>query len=180
MKVLDVINSALKIIGEYDFLEYLQSEGEESLKFKRDKELLLEAYNAAMLTVTEYYPLSLTETLTAVDGKIEFSALKFNPYKIRKVGSNKAYKILPTRIDCEGEVTMTYSYLPKAETIDEEFHYASTPVTALAVSYGVLSEYLLYKNRFEEAVTYGDKFINAISAVNKYKKQGKLKSREWF
>lgn len=180
MKVLSVIISALEFIEEYNLLEYLYSEGVNNTKYDRDKRLLLEAYNATLLTVTEYYPLSYTEKFIPVNGKVEFSAFTYNPYKIRKVLSKGSYKILPTKIECENEVAVTYCYLPVASSLNDDLVYENTPVSATVMVFGVLAEFLLYKNRFEESATFADKFINALSAVRKSKGLAKLKAREWF
>ena len=182
MTVLDVVLIAIKILGDLELYNYLTGEGDEQEIYLTDKELLLLSYNKAIQTAINYCPLYHTETLTPISGAIKYERFAFDPYKIVKVISkdNSKTKIHATEIISDSEITVEYIYIPTVKGFDEKFVFMRSPLTALDVSYGVLSEYLLYKGRFEEANAYFDKFLTALKNAGSVKRYSNLKARTWF
>ncbi len=182
MTVLDVVGTAIKILGDYDFYNYLVNNGDEQDGYLNDKDLLLIAYNQAVETAVNYCPLKYTETLYSISGIVNYERLTYNPYKILKVTtykSNQSVEILPTEIKTDGQITIEYVYVPTANSLNAKFVFEYSPLSITDIAYGVLSEYLLYKGRFEEASAYLDKFITSLKNSNKIKKVGKIKERVW-
>ena len=180
MTVLDVVCFSIKMIGDDNLYKYLVGEGEENQSYKSDKDLILIAYNQAIQTASCYYPLEYTETLSAVDGRIKYSSFTHNPYKIIEIKGDKRAKINPTEILTNGKLTVTYYYVPSANDLSEDFIFLSTPISAVTIAFGVLSEFLIYKGRFEEASMYVDKFINALKNFKIASSNMRIKAREWF
>ena len=182
MTVSNVVCSAIKILGDYDFYNYLTDNGNEQDGYLKDKDLLLIAYNQAVETAINYCPLKFTETVSPTNGSVKYEKFTYNPYKILKVtisNSNQSVEILPTEIKTDGKIKVEYVYVPTAKNFNEKFVYEYSPLSSTTIAYGVLSEYLLYKGRFEEASAYLDKFITSLKNSNKIKRVGKIKERVW-
>ncbi len=183
MKVKDVIINAIKMLGDSNFVKYLTEASNENEQYNLDKELLLLSYNQALETAVNYSPLTYQETLLSHDGLVKYSAFKYNPYKIVEVETEKAfqtYEILPTRIKTQGKITVLYVYIPTVKKYEEDFVYENSKISLNVFCYGVLSEFLIYKGRFEEATMYFDKFLNALKTIKFSKKIKKIRSRKWF
>lgn len=182
MTVSDVVCSAIKILGNSDLYEYISSGSNGQEVYDNDKELLLLAYNQAIEVAINYCPLVYTETFSPSNGSVKYQKFKYNPYKILKVTSSNSQtvEILPTEIKANSQISVEYVYVPTALKFDDAFVYEFTPLSVVDVAYGILSEYLIYKGRFEEASVYLDKFITALKNGSSIKKVGKLNQRVWF
>lgn len=183
MTVSDVVCSAIKILGDFDFYDYLIGKGEEQSVYVNDKELLIIAYNQAIETAINYCPLYHTETFSPTKGSVNYQKFSYNPYKIVKItttDSLQSVEILPTEIKTNGKITVEYVYVPTVSGLDEAFIYEHSALSKIDLAYGVLSEYLIYKGRFEEASAFLDKFIVALKNSSGIKKVGKVKQRTWF
>lgn len=183
MKVLDVILTAVKILGDENLYTYMSDESSSMVGYENDSDLLLIAYNQAIISACAYFPFSHKESFSPIDGKVKYENFTFNPYKILSVIPKNAcfsFKILPTEILTLGDIEVEYNYFAQSQDFNDEFVYQNGVVTPLAISYGLLSEYLLYKGRYDESLAYNDKFINSLKNLASYKKKSKIKSREWF
>ena len=183
MTVSDVVCSAIKILGNLDLYEYLSSDSSGQEVYDNDKELLLIAYNQAIEVAVNYCPLVYTESFSPEKGVVKYQNFKYNPYKILKVtpdNCSEVVEILPTEIKTNCKITVEYVYVPTASNLKSDFVYEFSPLSSVDVAYGVLSEYLIYVGRFEEASTYLDKFITALKNLSGFKKVGKLSQRLWF
>ncbi|MBE5743483.1 MAG: hypothetical protein E7358_02065 [Clostridiales bacterium] len=183
MKVLDVILTAVKILGDENLYSYLIDENSSLSGYQNDSELLLIAYNQAIISLSMYFPLSFSETLLPTSGTVKYEKFTFNPYKILSVTPKNAcskFKVLPTEILTDSEITVEYNYFVESQDYEDKFPYENGVVNSTTISYGIISEYLLYKGRYDESVAYNDKFVTSLKNLANYKKKKKIKSREWF
>lgn len=182
MTVSKVINKAALILGDDGLIKYLNGDESLSESYKSDKDMLLSAYNQALRSVATYFPLLAKEEFKSESGVVKYERFAFNPYKIKSVkvscGSNY-YKILPTEIKTDGDITVEYYYFPYATNLNEDFAFNGV-VSEMDVAYGVLAEYLLYKGRYSESASYLDKFIQALKNYSRSNKNSFIKSREWY
>ena len=184
MKALNVINTALIMLNEYDLYKYINEGFGEQVKFDQDKKLLIKSLNEATYSISDYYPFTKTETHVPENGRVEFKKFSSVPLKILSVvspsGSQVTAEIYPTQIKTSEPISITYKYLVKVESLEDELPYDDTPVTENVVAFGLISEYLVYKGRFNEALTYSDKFINGLLKARSFLSRKKLRAREWF
>lgn len=183
MTVLDVVCSAVKMLGDIDLHDYLAGKASGQAEYLNDKELLLIAYNQAIETAVNYCPLVYTQSLSPVSGSVKYQKFSKNPYKILKItttDSLQSVEILPTEIKTNSKITVEYVYVPTVSTLNDSFVYEFSPLSKTDVAYGVLSEYLIYKGRFEEASAYLDKFITTLKNSSGIKRVGNLKARTWY
>ncbi len=182
MTVSKVINQAVSILGDDGLLKYLNGDLSLHETYKSDKDMLTSAYNQAMRSVATYFPLLAKENFVSENGKVKYERFAFNPYKIKSVKVNSVngdYKILPTEIIVDGEITVEYYYFPYAESFEDRYVYDGV-IPVVEISYGVLAEYLLYKGRYSESATYLDKFITALKNYSRANKSSVIRAREWF
>lgn len=183
MTVLDVILTALKILGDESLYAHISNENSTATGYENDVELLIIAYNQAITSVGVYFPFSHVENLTSENGKIKYEKFTYNPYKILSVTPKicgSEYKILPTEIVTDSDITVEYNYYLSNQTYEDKFPYENTVVTDVCVAYGLLAEYLLYKGRYDESATYLDKFVSLLKTFANYKKKSKIKARKWY
>lgn len=180
MTVLEIVCSAIKILGDNDLYNYLKDGSNNNSFYENEKSLLLIAYNQTITQVISYYPLKFQEVLSPNNGAVEFKEFKYNPYKIISVKTTGDYDIYPTKIVADSDIDVVYYYMPKNQEYNEVNVFDETIITPLTISYGVLSEYLTYKGRYQESVMFFDKFVNALKDLTKNYKIKRLKSREWF
>ena len=183
MIVKEVINKALLILGEEDLKNYVLGNTSNDALYSGDKQLLLISYNNALETAINYFPIVKEETFKSVNGEVKYTNFKHPPYKILKIKPKSVFQtadIYPTHIKTDGEITVAYSYIPFALDLEEEFCFQNTALTDITFSFGVISEFLLYKGRYEESNAYFEKFINGLKNLQLNKKVKKLRCREWF
>ncbi len=183
MKVLDVILTAVKILGDENLYSYLSDEYSTLTGYQNDGELLLIAYNQSIISACAYFPFYFKESLKPINGVVKYQNFTFNPYKILSVKPKNTccnFKILPTEIETNCDVEVEYNYFIESQDFNDKFPYDNGVVSSIAISYGILSEYLLYKGRYDESIAYNDKFINELKNLSNYKRKTKIKVREWF
>ncbi len=183
MKVLDVILTAVKILGEENLYSYISDDNSTLSEYESDRELLLIAYNQAITSACAYFPFSYRESFSPENGRVSYEKFTFNPYKILNVTPKNTcsnFKILPTEILTDSDIVVEYNYFLDGQDYTDNFAYENSVLSALSISYGVLSEYLLYKGRYDESIAFNDKFINALKNSSNYKKKSKIKAREWY
>lgn len=183
MKVLDVILTAVKILGDDNIHNHLSDEYSTHSEYENDKKLLLIAYNQAIISASAYFPFSFKESFLPVNDRVKYENFTYNPYKILSVTPKNAcsdFKILPTEISTKCEIEVEYNYFVDSQDYEDEFIYTNGVISPLTIIYGVLSEYLLYKGRYDESITYNDKFISDLKNVANFQKKSKIKARKWF
>ncbi|MBR6737844.1 MAG: hypothetical protein IKL82_05730 [Clostridia bacterium] len=184
MNVQNVINTALLMLNETELYNYINGNEESQERYVQDKELLIKSLNEALYSISEYYPLQETQTLVPVNGKITYKSFSKSPYKIVSIEDENGYKvnakINPVCIEVNKKVTVTYKYYPSAVSLTDILPYDNTPITENIIAFGLISEFLVYRGRYNEALAYSDKFINGLIKAKGIFKKKKLKAREWF
>ena len=184
MKALNVISTALLMLNEYDLHKYIADGGFTQDKFEKDKELLIKSLNEALYSITEYYPLVECERHEPQNGKIEYKNFSKNVHKIVAVYSDDGLKvsaeICPVYIKTQIPLNVTYKYFVTVSNLNDELPYENTPITENTLAFGLISEFLVYKGRFNEALAYSDKFVEGLIKARSFLNRKKLRAREWF
>lgn len=182
MTVSEIIKKSVEILADDGLLKYLNGDLSLEDTYSSDKSMLLSAYNQAVRSIAVYFPITAKESFVSENGLVKYERFAFNPYKIKSVkvnGGQGSYKIMPTEIQVNGNITVEYYYFPKASNINEKFVYEGV-ISDTEICYGVLAEYLLYKGRYQESATFFDRFIESLKNYNKANKNTLIKAREWF
>lgn len=147
--------------------------------------LLMTALNNVISEIAEeYIPFLKKEKVLVENGKILYSDLSQKVKEIVRVNSNKqkvSFSLFEKgiEVDANGEVEITYSYIPKEVELGEEIEFP-VGVTERTVACGVAGEYALMSERYEECVNYDNRFLSGIKAVKRTKKERKLPYWRWI
>ena len=135
--------------------------------------------------VSEYLPLVNEKEVQATNGKIAYSLLDEAVFDIRGVYDYKSskvrYKLMPSYIEVEKDGKYVVQYctrLPKLSTNDEV--PLQLRLTPRIVAYGIAAEYLLISGFYEEAVTYDQRFKDALKRIAYGCSEKRIKRRRWL
>lgn len=139
-------------------LEILNNENVRSEEYNR----LISCISNTISEITEeYYPLKTTQKIKARDGVILFEDFENVPVKIFTVRDEYDYNLKFVRrfngikVDRQ-EAYINYSYLVQNLKINDTIPLDCFSLRLL--SYGVISEYFMMANRYEEAAMYSKRF----------------------
>lgn len=171
MKAKDIIEAAKK---------NLRIEDNES-----DTLLLFNLKNVLNEVATEFIPVYTEETVKAVNGEVELSALTLIPVKITSVKnreSNLSFTETPFRIfikpRVDGEVVLTYSYLPLIASQEDELPYRDLMLRTFA--FGLCAEYCLVSGLEADAEMWDMRYKDAVKEAAFPHGEHKIKKRGWY
>lgn len=181
MTVREVVMLAAEELG---ILEEVQAyfDGEDVVG-KSKAERLLTCFNLVENELAlDYFTLKRSETVMS-QGQIKFSVLQRSPVNIISVTDGKdnpyEFSLYADYIQTTtGMVKITYAYTPNTKTIDENSDF-TMEVSARLMSYGMAAEYALAVGLVEEAALWDKKYKDAISALYKTSKGGRIAARRW-
>lgn len=187
MKLKDVIKITALLIGRTDVCDYLKglSENAEPETLKTVDAMVTLANLVINELATTYVPLVKRESVRVSDGKVYYDDFSEKILKIRKVygadGIELDFKTAPEYLSVCGysAVSVEYEYTPHNRGIDEETGYEEGQLPERVLSYGVAAEYFVSVGRFEEAVTWHKRYVDALSALL-LPKNRIIKKRCWF
>lgn len=187
MTVKEILKTASTLLNRSDFKNYVNGKAVDEYKqVEEDFLVLLDCYNLIEEEIaTDYYRLNKSQTFTVVDGFISCNEFDFDPLAILSVkglnGKAVNADIKPNGIYVnENIVTVDYTYVPHNKTLEDLSSFDGTPISKRAIAYGTVSEYCLIKGDYEEAVTWHQKYVNALTNSLSYKKLKKVKERIWL
>lgn len=131
-----------------------------------------------------YIPLVKSETVSARDNKVNYSDLSSSVLKIKSV-SNTSGKELAFRTFLhyvsvpEDRVIIEYEYVPEDYELNDTVDFDSKFVSARVIAYGVCAELAITESRFDEAVTWHKRYVDAISDIC-VPKSAVTKQRSWL
>ena len=168
MQLKEIIRSSALYLGLSDVSEYLENGGECGEETLKTLNIMTRLGNLIISELAStYVPMLHTENISSVSGKIYFTALTFEAVKILKAetpfGDRADFKIFPEYMELkDGVYSVTYEYIPSNYGITDVIGYKTGDVPACALSYGLCAEYCLTQCRFEEAVSWRKRFIQAM------------------
>ena len=170
MKLKNVTALATALAGE--------SESEIS---EKDKTLLKRCANIVIKEIaTEFAPVYFTESFDS--NSVPLNSLTYPLIEIKEItdknGNDIVYKIDGGVIKTETPFTLRYSYVPKDLIESDEIPLGNNKITSSALAFGVLCEYYLVKGRFDEAVIFNGKYLDAVKRAV-YKKGKRLAERSF-
>lgn len=134
--------------------------------------------------VTEYLPYEKEKEVESADGKIKYCLLDRDVYDISGVYDERGkvkYRLMPAYLEVErdGKYTVRYSAKLPPLTIGDEIP-VQLRLTERIVAYGIATEYLLSSGFYDEAVTYDQRFKDALKRVAYGSGEKRIKTRRWL
>ncbi len=169
----DIINTAAVLLG-----------WETPYEDNADFSILARCVNLVISEVAcEYAPPKYTQTVSAVNGMVAISSLHKNMLEFicatDAYGNELPVKVyedyLKVPIDTE---KITYTFIPERLTALEQVPVGDRRITDRVFAYGAVAEYCLISGRFDEAITYNNKYIAALKNAI-FKKAGCVAARSW-
>ena len=183
MKIKDVIKNCALLLGKQNVLTYLdggQTDGVTIATVNNMTSLVNLVINELACT---YIPMVKSETVLATDGKIYYTELTERALKVLSVtdihGDEIDAKITPEYVKIKGSsATIEYEFLPPNYGLEDQFNFSNTQVTERVLSYGLSAELCISEGRFDEAVTWHERYVQEISIIC-CPKNTLLKQRRW-
>ncbi|MGN0797505.1 MAG: hypothetical protein ACI4M5_04785 [Christensenellales bacterium] len=178
MKLKEVIEICLTFLGDED--PTISSSTKTTAKIK----LLVRCANIVIKEIaSDYLPLTATKTCNVQDGVVEYSLLDYRVKEVLSVKSNDVetqWKAMPSKlkVDCDGKVDITYSYLPADVDLDDECD-VDVRVSPVCLAMGTCTEYCMIDGNYELAVMMNDKFMDSIAVACRSNREKKIKGRVW-
>lgn len=170
MTVKEVIQTTAIMIGRNDIVDYFngKSSGTDTVENVSSLEGLVNlVINELSCT---YIPLVKVETVIVTLGKVYFSDLSEKILHVRGVYSQHGKAVPYTEtakylsVDMD-KVDIEYEYTPKLLKLDDQIGYDEKDVPTRVLAYGVAAEFAISERRFDEAVTFHKRYVDALSEM---------------
>ena len=172
MKVLDVIASALKLIGRRELIEYIE---DPSNAFDEDAgdviETLLYCFNAVEDELArKYIPLVAREEMSCDDKKFYYSDFEHYPVKIKKVtvdGRTVTFEVLAKYMQTDAKnISVEYEYAPTRKSVTDNSDYGDE-VGEYLIALGIASEYSVINGEAEMADRWEKRYREQLDSVQR-------------
>ena len=184
MKVKEVVVMAAGLLGmKKDMENWLQSA---TTAAKEKVAAFVDSFNLVENELAlNYVPLRTQETVLVENGRVKFQYFTREPARVILVTDEEdnrlEYTVFPTDIRLRSEAKVakvSYAFLPKAKSIDEESDYQSRVSVGL-MACGVAAEYCAMQGQYTEAAYWNKKFKEGIPRTHEPQRGGKIPSRSW-
>lgn len=133
--------------------------------------------------VNEYFYVYKSEKITVNGGFFAFNDLQdriVEVIKVTRFGTKANYSLRTDGLEIsDGEYEITYAYEPVFNASDTDYPLYGK-LTPRVVALGVVAEYLLLCDRFNEATAFNNRFKDALVGVEKKRIGLKIKRRRWL
>lgn len=183
MLVSDVVALAAHNLGREDLIPAIQSADKDT---SGELASLLRAYNIVESEIAlDYYPVSVTVTVTPVSQTIRYENLPYlylNLAGITQNGVPVRYELRPADIylpdNPKGSVKVEYYYEPEPKFLPSDCEFKKV-ISARLMSFGVACEYCLSQGRYDEAAIWEEKYRDALRAAGLLRRTLAMRSRRW-
>jgi len=132
---------------------------------------------------TTYIPMVKIEKVNSSAGKVEHKQLSERVLKIINVYdqsmNNCSFTVTAEYLKVnKSVVNVEYEYLPSNYGLDDEIGYNEKDVSPRVLAYGVCAEFSISEGRFDEAVLWHKRYVDAVSEIC-LPKNTTLKQRSW-
>lgn len=186
MKIKDIVRTVGLLTGRSEIVEGIDNGVTEASNLVvKTINTLVDLTNLVISELsTTYVPLVCSEKVKVVNGQVTYGSLKNKALRIRDVyltdGQEIMYKKYFDHISVSADtVVVEYEYLPVTYGLTDEIDYKEKDVTVRTLAYGVLAEFSISEGRFDEAVTWHKRYVDAL-AESCFPKNSQIKNRDWL
>ena len=184
MKISEIVKTSATLLAREDVVEYLANPNTEdaSKNTLETVDLLTRLTNLVIRELAEGL-IYMTKTIK-IDGvsSVNFSDYGIEPLTILGVYDREGNKLSFSLSSYDLTVkygliySIEYSYLPKNYGLSDTVGDFEKNVTMGILAYGVLAEFCLTEARFDEAVMWHERYVNAVNQLQK-PKNARIKGR---
>jgi hypothetical protein len=185
MKLKEIIKTSADLLGLKEISLFLSSETTDLDQVSKEKlDKLIELSNLVISELScTYVPMVFVEKINVISGKINFTDLKKKILRVLFIKDENGNKVDFT---CDyvsanvpnGNIEITYECQSDYVGLDEQTGYKSHQVSKGVLSYGVCAEFCLTERRFDEAVMWNKRYVDAVKEKI-IVKNSRVKSRRW-
>ena len=170
MTIKDVVKITALMTGRNDIVDYLN--GKQTGADAADSVSTLEGLTNLVVNELSctYIPLVKVESVIVTLGKVYFSSLMEKVLHVKGVYSPQGKAVPYTQtakylsVDLMN-VDIEYEYVPKTLKLEDEIGYEEKDVPSRVLAYGVAAEFAISERRFDEAVTYHKRYVDALEEM---------------
>lgn len=183
MYIKQIVIAAAILLNKLNVVKYIEKKQVDGdAKEMTDKLTRLVMLVIGELSMQGIYVIK-TQNFSAIDGKVQYTALRSKPHKILKIedaeGNEYPFETFAEYFLTDKRASsITYAYGIQNETLDSEIIFSDYQITESIIANAVAAEYLLTVNEFESAVTFHDKFVKGVEGI-KTVKNTKVKERSF-
>lgn len=147
--------------------------------------LLIRCANSCLDEIaSEYLPLKTEKEVYSTNGQIPYSLLGeaiYDVIGVSKDGAKVKYELMPSyiKVDKDGRYTVRFCTRPPELLPDDDLPIW-LHLSPRIVAYGTAAEYLLFSGFYEEAVTWDQRFKDAIARAAYGGGEKRIKLRRWL
>lgn len=188
IKVSDVMLVCAKLLKNNALAELIEGgeNADSSEKLAEERADMLRVYNMITEELScEYFPLYHEQTLTAQNGKIKLSSLKYPPLKIVSVRDesgrpiNYGFSGGAITVECKNGAVIKYAYCAQEAGETDDFIFTPKP-GKFVVAYGMAAQLCLENGLTGEAELWQNKYDSAIRGRAAERRTLKIKPRRWY
>ncbi len=187
MKISEIVKTSATLLAREDVVEYLTTLSSDGVSKNtlETVDVLTRLTNLVIRELAEGL-ISMKKTVK-VGGRsaISFTELGIEPLSVIAVYDSNGNKLDFTLSTYGLSASLgliyqiEYSYLPENYGLTDTVGTFEKNVTTIMLSYGVLAEFCLTEARFDEAVMWNDRYVNAINGLLR-PKNGRIKGRTFL
>lgn len=187
MLVSKIIRNCAVLLDDEEFLAELESADKMSDQCVSIKNKLVECVNIVNRKIaTSYCPIKLKKVLKSNKNNIMISDISEEEIiEILQLSINGVKSVFSVEngyliAESGGQMTITYTILPKTLTYTDNIDYYNNKVNDNIFAYGVVSEYLYIMGNFVDAKIWEEKFLKEMSNINSRHRDIVMPKRGWY
>lgn len=186
MQVKDIIRNCAVLLDDTKLLNDIDTE-ELSAQSQKIVNTLMECLNSVNRKIaTVYFPLKNKKVLFS--NNLSFSLSSITNEEIVEItqvlinGYESDFEVIDSQLFTKtaGQLTITYTYMPKTISYGENINYYNNGLSANIFAYAVVSEYLYIMGNVTEAKLWDEKFKESILDCSRHRKEIIMPSRGWY
>ena len=178
---------ALRLLGEEKAYQVLSQN--ETVNDDGVKGVLARIHTATEIVAseifTDYFQAIKKELVQTQNKCVSFDSLSERIVEIKRIernGGKAKFELFHDKIelDKDGQIEITYVYLPKFDENTTEFDIQCTKITERIIAFGICAEYCLMSDRFSDANSFDSLFKDGLVQAEKSSTPRKIKRRWWL
>lgn len=176
MTVKEVIKVCATFLGRDNVIEYLDNPSAicDTVVYNTVNTLTRLTNTVVSELACNFLPMIQRETIAVNNGKLSYTQLSETPLEILGVydelGKEISFEITEKYVEVAYPlVKVEYKYLPSAYGLEDKIGFADGKISVTALAYGVTAEFCLTEKAFEQSLLWHERYVDAVSKLNKPK-----------
>lgn len=193
MKIRDIAELTAVLLQKHDLLAGGVFNGEPQDDFvknqladNRELRLLIRCVNLVLKEVAcDYIQLIHRQTMTAVEGKIDYGDFEKTLLEIKSVknlnGEDVRYFALPDYVAVEdGVFEVSYAFVPQDKGFFDDVDFGGTKAGDRVFAYGAAAEFCLISGNYDEALMWERRYKDALTVATRKTTEVIMPRRRWW